>query len=131
MNRSAPHQDEARHVLVIEDEPQLRSMLTDNLEFEGYHVTAVASGEEGKWAGREVDDLATLQAFAQVGLNPIAGSGWSTFEFGIHGGASGKPKSYTEGPDELQAQPGCEDSGRRGVAIQLGPIDSAAIGRCL
>jgi DNA-binding response OmpR family regulator len=34
------------HVLVVEDEPQLRSMLADNLEFEGYRVTAVASGEE-------------------------------------------------------------------------------------
>jgi DNA-binding response OmpR family regulator len=32
--------------LVIEDEPQLRSMLADNLEFDGYSVTAVASGEE-------------------------------------------------------------------------------------
>ena len=38
---------EAHHVLVIEDEPQLRTMLTDNLEFEGYRVTAVASGEAG------------------------------------------------------------------------------------
>jgi DNA-binding response OmpR family regulator len=38
--------DEPRHVLVIEDEPQMRSMLVDNLEFEGYRVTAVASGEE-------------------------------------------------------------------------------------
>ena len=38
--------DDARHVLVVEDEPQMRSMLTDNLEFEGYQVTAVASGEE-------------------------------------------------------------------------------------
>jgi DNA-binding response OmpR family regulator len=38
--------DDIRHVLVIEDEPQMRSMLTDNLEFEGYRVTAVASGEE-------------------------------------------------------------------------------------
>jgi DNA-binding response OmpR family regulator len=38
--------EDARHVLVIEDEPQMRSMLTDNLEFEGYRVTAVASGEE-------------------------------------------------------------------------------------
>jgi DNA-binding response OmpR family regulator len=37
---------DARHVLVVEDEPQLRTMLTDNLEFEGYRVTAVASGEE-------------------------------------------------------------------------------------
>lgn len=37
---------DARHVLVVEDEPQLRGMLTDNLEFEGYRVTAVASGED-------------------------------------------------------------------------------------
>ncbi|MFA5907854.1 MAG: response regulator transcription factor [Vicinamibacterales bacterium] len=47
MSRAVVRQEEARHVLVIEDEPQLRSMLTDNLEFEGYQVTAVASGEEG------------------------------------------------------------------------------------
>jgi DNA-binding response OmpR family regulator len=45
MNR--PPVCEGRRVLVIEDEPQLRSMLADNLEFEGYQVTAVASGEEG------------------------------------------------------------------------------------
>jgi two-component system, OmpR family, alkaline phosphatase synthesis response regulator PhoP len=38
--------EEPRHVLVIEDEPQMRSMLVDNLEFEGYRVTAVSSGEE-------------------------------------------------------------------------------------
>ncbi len=38
--------DDAKHVLVVEDEPQMRSMLTDNLEFEGYRVTAVTSGEE-------------------------------------------------------------------------------------
>jgi DNA-binding response OmpR family regulator len=37
---------DARHVLVVEDEPRMRVMLTDNLEFEGYRVTAVASGEE-------------------------------------------------------------------------------------
>ncbi len=37
---------DGRHVLVIEDEPQMRAMLTDNLEFEGYRVTAVASGED-------------------------------------------------------------------------------------
>jgi DNA-binding response OmpR family regulator len=33
-------------VLVVEDEPQMRAMLSDNLEFEGYRVTAVASGED-------------------------------------------------------------------------------------
>jgi DNA-binding response OmpR family regulator len=38
--------EDARHILVVEDEPQMRSMLADNLEFEGYRVTAVTSGEE-------------------------------------------------------------------------------------
>ena len=46
MSSAVPRTDDARHVLVIEDEPQMRSMLTDNLEFEGYRVTADASGEE-------------------------------------------------------------------------------------
>ena len=46
MNTAPARTDDARHVLVIEDEPQMRSMLADNLEFEGYRVTAVASGEE-------------------------------------------------------------------------------------
>ena len=40
------HAPDARHVLVVEDEPRMRAMLTDNLEFEGYRVKAVASGEE-------------------------------------------------------------------------------------
>ena len=35
-----------REVLVVEDEPQMRALLTDNLEFEGYHVTAVESAED-------------------------------------------------------------------------------------
>jgi DNA-binding response OmpR family regulator len=46
INVEPGHAEEAVHVLVVEDEPQMRSMLTDNLEFEGYRVTAVASGEE-------------------------------------------------------------------------------------
>lgn len=46
MTRDVGRAPEARHVLVVEDEPQLRGMLTDNLEFEGYRVTAVASGED-------------------------------------------------------------------------------------
>jgi DNA-binding response OmpR family regulator len=36
----------AREVLVVEDEPQMRALLIDNLEFEGYHVTAVDSAEQ-------------------------------------------------------------------------------------
>jgi two-component system response regulator VicR len=43
---ASPRGDEARRILVVEDEPQMRSMITDNLEFDGYRVTAVASGEE-------------------------------------------------------------------------------------
>ncbi len=46
MTTPSARADEARHVLVVEDEPQMRSMITDNLEFDGYRVTAVASGEE-------------------------------------------------------------------------------------
>jgi DNA-binding response OmpR family regulator len=43
-----PHEASSspREVLVVEDEPQMRALLTDNLEFEGYHVTAVESGEQ-------------------------------------------------------------------------------------
>ena len=39
----AAHQ---REVLVVEDEPQMRDLLTDNLEYEGYRVTAVESAEQ-------------------------------------------------------------------------------------
>jgi DNA-binding response OmpR family regulator len=63
---------EGRHILVIEDEPQMRAMLADNLEFEGYHVTAVASGEEG------LSEFAQ-QAFALV-LVDIMLPGISGFE---------------------------------------------------
>jgi DNA-binding response OmpR family regulator len=35
-----------REVLVVEDEPQMRELLTDNLEYEGYRVIAVESGEQ-------------------------------------------------------------------------------------
>ncbi|HUE84463.1 MAG TPA: response regulator transcription factor [Vicinamibacterales bacterium] len=45
MNRDLSRFEDTRRVLVIEDEPQMRAMLTDNLEFEGYQVTAVPTGE--------------------------------------------------------------------------------------
>jgi DNA-binding response OmpR family regulator len=45
MRRSLPESVAPREVLVVEDEPQMRALLTDNLEFEGYHVTAVDSAE--------------------------------------------------------------------------------------
>ena len=45
MKRSLPEPVAPREVLVVEDEPQMRALLTDNLEFEGYHVTAVDSAE--------------------------------------------------------------------------------------
>lgn len=46
MKRTAPADRLSHEVLVVEDEPQMRGLLGDNLEFEGYRVTAVASAEE-------------------------------------------------------------------------------------
>ena len=47
MRRSAsPALANQREVLVVEDEPQMRDLLTDNLEYEGYRVTAVDSAEQ-------------------------------------------------------------------------------------
>lgn len=46
MKRPVPDTAAApRMVLVVEDEPQMRGILCDNLEFEGYGVTAVDSAE--------------------------------------------------------------------------------------
>ncbi len=36
----------SRSVLVVEDEAQMRTMLEDNLQFDGYRVTAVSTGED-------------------------------------------------------------------------------------
>jgi DNA-binding response OmpR family regulator len=70
MIATAPRADEMRHVLVVEDEPQMRSMLADNLEFEGYRVTAVASGEE---ALREVASQQFALLLVDVMLPGISG----------------------------------------------------------
>ena len=59
-------------MLVIEDEPQMRAMLTDNLEFEGYRVTSVESGED---ALRECN----YQAFALLIVDVML-PGMSGFE---------------------------------------------------
>jgi DNA-binding response OmpR family regulator len=43
-----PNVDRAvRRILVVEDEAEMRGLLRDNLEFEGYEVTASATAEEG------------------------------------------------------------------------------------
>jgi DNA-binding response OmpR family regulator len=39
------HETPPRTVLVVEDEPQMRGILCDNLEYEGYRAVAVDSGE--------------------------------------------------------------------------------------
>jgi CheY-like chemotaxis protein len=46
MKRTTPANRLSHEVLVVEDEPQMRGLLGDNLEYEGYRVTAVASAEE-------------------------------------------------------------------------------------
>jgi DNA-binding response OmpR family regulator len=43
---AAPAPATPRSVLVVEDEQQMRTMLEDNLQFDGYQVTAVETGEE-------------------------------------------------------------------------------------
>jgi DNA-binding response OmpR family regulator len=43
------------HVLIVEDEPHMQMLLADNLEFEGFRVTAVASGERALPLVREND----------------------------------------------------------------------------
>ncbi len=45
MRRDTARAADGRHVLVVEDEAQMRDMLADNLAFDGYRVTAVESGE--------------------------------------------------------------------------------------
>src|SRR3990172_2294403 len=48
-------------ILVIEDEPEIREMISYNLFKEGYRVTAVASGEEGlKSVQNQTPDLVVL-----------------------------------------------------------------------
>ncbi|MGE3842528.1 MAG: response regulator transcription factor [Vicinamibacterales bacterium] len=42
---ASPEHRPAPHVLVVEDEPHMQMLLADSLEFEGYRVTAVPSGE--------------------------------------------------------------------------------------
>ena len=57
-------------ILLVEDEPMLRSQLADRLEARGYSVDAVADGEEGLFLGREYPmDLAIID----LGLPGISG----------------------------------------------------------
>lgn len=60
----------SRNVLVLEDEPQMRTMLTDNLEFAGYCVTAVESGEQ---ALVEFDARAFALLIVDVMLSGMSG----------------------------------------------------------
>lgn len=50
-----------KHVLVIEDDPDLRELVEYNLRRDGYRVTVVETGEEGlQVARRELPDLIVL-----------------------------------------------------------------------
>jgi DNA-binding response OmpR family regulator len=59
-----------RSVLVVEDEEQMRTMLEDNLQFDGYRVTSVGSGEE---ALGELDRHAYALVLLDVRLPGISG----------------------------------------------------------
>lgn len=45
MRQPAPDTSMARSILIVEDEPEMRLLLSDNLTDEGYHVTAVGDAE--------------------------------------------------------------------------------------
>jgi DNA-binding response OmpR family regulator len=70
MIRDAAGALEGRQVLVVEDELQMRAMLTDNLAFEGYRVTAVDSGEA---ALTEMEQRAYALVLVDVMLPGISG----------------------------------------------------------
>ena len=73
MKRAGAQQAESgnlHRVLVIEDEPQMRSMLSDNLEFEGYDVTAVDSAEQ---ALMEIDRFSFSLLIVDVMLPGMSG----------------------------------------------------------
>jgi len=59
-----------RAVLVVEDEQHMRTMLEDNLEFDGYRVTAVATGES---ALSEIERQAYSLVLLDVMLPGISG----------------------------------------------------------
>jgi DNA-binding response OmpR family regulator len=59
-----------RSVLVVEDEEQMRAMLEDNLQFDGYRVTAVSSGED---ALGELDRQSYSLVLLDVRLPGISG----------------------------------------------------------
>jgi DNA-binding response OmpR family regulator len=59
-----------RSVLVVEDEEQMRTMLEDNLQFDGYRVTSVSSGEE---ALGELERQAYALVLLDVRLPGISG----------------------------------------------------------
>lgn len=51
----------AQRILLVEDEPEMKVILRDNLEFEGYEVLATGTGEEAlEVASRERPDLMLL-----------------------------------------------------------------------
>ena len=60
----------ARTVLVVEDEPQMRGILCDNLEYEGYRVVAVDSGER---ALQEFDRRAVSLLIVDIMLPGMSG----------------------------------------------------------
>jgi len=59
-----------RSVLVVEDEEQMRTMLEDNLQFDGYRVTSVSSGED---ALGELERSAYALVLLDVRLPGISG----------------------------------------------------------
>ena len=69
-DRSTAPAQPGRSILVVEDEEQMRTMLEDNLQFDGYRVTAVNSGED---ALGELDRHAYSLVLLDVRLPGVSG----------------------------------------------------------
>jgi DNA-binding response OmpR family regulator len=67
---TSPLDHQAKDILVVEDEPQMRALLTDNLEYEGYRVSAVESAED---ALREIPKRAFALLLIDVMLPGASG----------------------------------------------------------
>jgi CheY-like chemotaxis protein len=70
-----PSQESKEKILLVDDEPAIRQMLTRLLAGEGYHVLPATNGSEAlEFAGHAEFDLVLLD------LNMPGMDGWDTFE---------------------------------------------------
>lgn len=63
------HHSRPRKILVVDDDPIIRDMMTDMLEFEGYTITAARSGREALALLHSGDDYIVFLDVMMPGLS--------------------------------------------------------------